>query len=341
MKHNRYTRGMKMKTKKRIFFLTCIGILFFSLVSCQDSPAAVIKPFYGFEALDPGNNVIIFIGDTQGTSLLEFWREDNKKKTPLLIKEIARRKPAGVINLGDLVFCGTSKKQWKLFDEAHKPLLTNKIPYFCLPGNHEYWCNPKKTFENYFSRFPHLENRKWYSFRFQKIGFIMLDSNFSKLTPEENRRQKDWYYDELSRLDNSPGIGYIFVCCHHPPFTNSNVVKPGEKALSDFLEPFLRSRKAAAFFSGHCHSYEKFKKRGKYFIVSGGGGGPRQRLETDEKKRRYQDLFIGPSLRFLNFCQVTIEPQRLCIRIVKLTDKGKFEIADEFFIQRPYPQPQP
>jgi predicted MPP superfamily phosphohydrolase len=324
-----------MKIKKKISLFYCLGILLLLMVSCQDSSTTVINPFCGFEALDPGNNVIIFIGDTQGTSLLEFWREDNKKKTPLLIKEIADRKPAGVINLGDLVFCGSSQKQWKLFDEAHKPLLTNKIPYFCLPGNHEYWCSQKKTFENYFSRFPHLDNRKWYSFRFQKIGFLMLDSNFSKLTPEENRRQVDWYYDELFKLNNDPEISYIFVCCHHPPFTNSKVVKPSEKALSCFLEPFLRLRKTAALFSGHCHSYEIFKKRGKYFIVSGGGGGPRQRLESDEKKRRYHDLFAGPPLRFLNFCRMTIEPHRLCIRIVKLTDRGRFEIADEFFIQRP------
>jgi hypothetical protein len=147
IRHKKMVEGRKkMKIKKKINLFYCLSILFFSLVSCQDSSTTVIKPFYGFAALDPGNNVIIFIGDTQGTSLLESWREDNKKKTPLLIKEIADRKPAGVINLGDLVFCGTSKKQWKLFDEAHQPLLTNKIPYFCIPGNHEYWCNPKITF---------------------------------------------------------------------------------------------------------------------------------------------------------------------------------------------------
>jgi predicted MPP superfamily phosphohydrolase len=319
-----------MKIEKKISLFGCLGILFISLVSCQDSSTTVIKPFYGFEALDPGNNVIIFIGDTQGTSLLEFWREDNKKKTPLLIKEIARRKPAGVINLGDLVFCGTSPNQWKLFDEAHQPLLTNKIPYFCIPGNHEYWCNPKITFENYFSRFPHLDNRKWYSFKFQKIGFLMLDSNFSKLTPEEKSCQLDWYYDELLRLNDDPEISHIIVCSHHPPYTNSEVVEPSEKELCCFLGPFLRLKKTAAFFSGHCHSYEKFEKKGKYFIVTGGGGGPRQELETNKKKQQYHDLFDGPSWRFLNFCQVTIEPDRIYIRIVKLTDEGKFEIADEF-----------
>lgn len=261
-----------MILKKRMLFLSCLGILFFLMVSCKSSLTTVINPFCGFKALDPDNNVIIFIGDTQGTSLLEFWREDNKKKTPLLIKEIARRKPAGVINLGDLVFCGTSQKQWKLFDEAHKPLLTNKIPYFCLPGNHEYWCNPKKTFENYFSRFPHLDNRKWYSFRFQKIGFLMLDSNFSKLTPEENRCQLDWYYNELFRLNDDPEISFIIVGCHNPPFTNSKVVKPSEKALSCFLEPFLRLRKPLPFLAVTAIRMKNSKKEANILLFPVGVG---------------------------------------------------------------------
>lgn len=67
-------------------------------------------------------------------------------------------------------------------------------------------------------------------------------------------------------------------------------------------------------------------------MVSGGGGGPRQELETDKEKRRYNDLFPGPSLRFLNFCQMTIEEDRLCIRVIKLNDEAKFEIADEIFV---------
>jgi hypothetical protein len=177
----------KMKIKKKINIFYCLSILFISLVSCQDSSTTVIKPFYGFAALDPGNNVIIFIGDTQGTSLLEFWREDNKKKTPLLIKEIADRKPAGVINLGDLVFCGTSKKQWKLFDEAHQPLLTNKIPYFCIPGNHEYWCNPKITFENYFSRFPHL-----LAVTAIRMKNLKKEANILSLPVEVEDQDRDW-----------------------------------------------------------------------------------------------------------------------------------------------------
>jgi predicted MPP superfamily phosphohydrolase len=325
-----------MKLKKKIGFLCWLCItLFLSIPVRNSTPDNDPRAFAGFTALDPDNRKIIVIGDTQGTSLLEFWREDNKKKTPLLIKEIADRKPALVINLGDLVFCGTSAKQWKLFDDAHKPLRDNKIPYFCIPGNHEYWCNPQKTMANVFSRFPHLDKRKWYSFRFQKIAFLMLDSNFSRLSPAEVHCQVDWYNKELSGLDDDPDIDYIVVCCHHPPFTNSKVVNPDKEVKRYFVGPFLGLKKTAVFFSGHCHSYEKFKVAGKYFIVSGGGGGPGQKLDTDKIKRKYNDEFAGPSLRFLHFCQVTIEPGHLCFRVIKLTGKRTFAIADEFTLQKP------
>jgi 3',5'-cyclic AMP phosphodiesterase CpdA len=296
--------------------------------------------FHGFDELEKqeeSNNGVIFIGDTQGTSLLEFWREDNKEKTPLLIQEIAGREPACVINLGDLVFCGTSRKQWALFDKAHLPLLDKNIPYFPMPGNHEYWCNPKKTFKNYFSRFPHLENRKWYSFQFQNTGFLMLDTNFSRLDDDEKRFQLEWYREKLCEFHKDGEILYIIVCCHNPPYTNSKVVKPSNEVRCDYVEPFLELEKTAAFFSGHCHSYEKFVKEGKYFIVSGGGGGPRQKLNTDKETRRFNDLYPGDSLRFLNFCQMKIEPNKLCFEVTKLTDGGKFEKADEFSFPIPPP----
>jgi hypothetical protein len=325
-----------MKAKKRFYLLSCFIILLLFSNSCRES-AYTPPVFCGFDELDESNNRVILIGDTQGTSKLEFWREDNKEKTPLLLNKIALYNPACVINLGDLIFCGTSEKQWKRFDSAHKPLVDNKIPYFPLPGNHEYWCSPKKTFREYFARFPHLEERKWYSFRFRNIGFILLDSNLSKLKKVEKENQLTWYKEELLRFHQDPGIEYIIVCLHNPPYTNSEIVKPDKELNRDYIESVLGYRRIAAFFSGHCHSYEKFKVGEKYFIVSGGGGGPRQKLNIDKKTRRFDDLYDGPALRFLNFCQLTIEPDCLCVEVIKLTDEGQFEIADKFIIPKTTP----
>jgi 3',5'-cyclic AMP phosphodiesterase CpdA len=307
------------------------------VISRTGEDSLYIAPvFAGFDRLDEGNGKFVFIGDTQGTSILEFWRESNKKKTPHLMAKIAQLSPAFVINLGDLVFCGANMKQWRRFDRAHQPLLNENIPYFPLPGNHEYWCNPEKSFERYFQHFPYLDNRKWYSFRFKSIGFILLDSNFSKLTEQEKDRQLGWYHKTLDEMNGSPDIHYVIVCCHNPPYTNSKVVDADEGVREHFVTPFLKKKKAVAFLSGHCHSYEKFIKGDKYFIVSGGGGGPRQKLNVNKKKcDYYPDLYDGPAKRFLHFCQVGIDPDGLTVKVMKLTKELGFEEADAFCIPRP------
>ncbi len=323
-----------MKAGKRLYLSIYCSILLMLPLSCRDTRYTPPE-FSGFDRLEKTGNRVIFIGDTQGKSFWEFWRENNKAETPLLLAEIARQKPACVINLGDLVFCGSSQKQWKFFDRAHQPFLEDNIPYFPLPGNHEYWCSPKKTFKNYFARFPHLEGKKWYSFQFQRTALLLLDTNFSKLTPEEKKSQRSWYRQELSKCRQDPAIDYIIVCGHNPAFTNSKVVKPGREFRRDYVEPFMGIKKLVLFFSGHCHSYEKFKKDGKYFIVSGGGGGPRQKLYTKGRKRRFDDLYKGPSLRFLNFCRVDIHRDSLNVRVIKLSEDGTFPVADEWNIPNP------
>lgn len=296
----------------------------------RDKEASVYfaPEFKGFNEVDTGKDSFAFIGDSQGTSILEFWRESNKNKTPRLLAEMARLNPAFVINLGDLVFCGTNKTQWKRFDRAHQPLLNKDIPYFPLPGNHEYWCDKEKSFEEYFKRFPFLERQKWYSFIFKSVGFILLDSNFSKLKDKEKKRQQQWYEKTLAEWNGKKEIEYIIVCCHNPPFTNSRVVEADADVRKFIVKPFLASPKSVAFLSGHCHAYEKFMKEGRYFIVSGGGGGPRQKLTVDKKKRKYNDLYDGPAKRFLHFCQVIIEPGGLTVKVMKLKKDMSFETAD-------------
>ncbi|MCX7767135.1 MAG: metallophosphoesterase [Candidatus Sumerlaeia bacterium] len=269
------------------------------------------------------------IGDTQATSNWEFWRECNTEKTRFLIKEIARRKPAFVINLGDLTTRGQSTKHWLNFDIWHKPIHEAGIPYLPVLGNHDYYGKNKRAFNNLFSRFPFLQSRRWYSFIFNRIGFIVLDSNFSVLQPEEIEAEINWYNCKLEELEESNNVDYIIVCCHHPPFTNSKVIKPSKSVAKNFVRPFINYSKTTVFFSGHCHSYEKFIEKGKYFIVSGGGGGPRHKLKINPQKQRFKDYFRGESLRFLHFCEVEITENCLLLKIIKLDNDGTFTCIDE------------
>ena len=292
-------------------------------------------PFYsGFEEIQGAKNYFSIVGDTQSTSHWEFWRERNDKERKLIIDEITKREPAFVIHLGDLTTRGSSEKHWQEFDEMHKEFREKKIPYFPILGNHEFYGSNKEALRNYFERFPHLHQRRWYSFTWNNVAIVMVDSNFSALTKEQIGEQSRWYLDEIEKLEKDAKIDFIIVCCHEPPFTNSRVVSPNEKVRVYFADPLLRFQKTRLFFSGHSHSYERFQMKDKFFIVSGGGGGPRHKVIIDRRKQRYKDLFSGPELRFFHFCEIESRNDNLFFRILRLESDQTFAVVDPFIISK-------
>jgi predicted MPP superfamily phosphohydrolase len=294
----------------------------------------VIPSYAGFADIQATKNHFIVVGDTQGTSHWEFWRERNDRERKLIVDEITRREPAFVIHLGDLTTRGSSEKHWQEFDDMHKEFRKKKIPYFPILGNHEFYGNDKKALQSYFSRFPHLDQKQWYSFTWKNVAMIMVDSNFSALTKEQIDGQSQWYLNELEKFEKMSGIDYIIVCCHEPPFTNSRVVSPNEKVKVYFADPFLQFQKARLFLSGHSHSYERFQMDGKFFIVSGGGGGPRHKVSIDPRKGRYQDLFSGPELRFFHFCEIESGNDTLFFKVLHLESDGSFATIDPLTIPK-------
>lgn len=286
-------------------------------------------PFYaGFADIQAAKNCFTIVGDTQRTSDWEFWRERNDRERKLIIDEIAKREPAFVVHLGDLTTRGCSEKHWQEFEDMHKEFRKKKIPYFPILGNHEFYGNDKKALENYFERFPHLDQRRWYSFTWKNVGVLVVDSNFPTLTREQIEGQSQWFLDELEKFEKNAEIDFIIVCCHEPPFTNSRVVGPNKEVKVNFVDPFLRSQRARLFFSGHSHSYERFQMDGKFFIVSGGGGGPRHQVIIDPRKQRYQDLFSGPELRFFHFCEIETGSDTLFFKVLRLESDGSFVTID-------------
>ena len=104
-----------------------------------------IPAYAGFAHINPNKNQFIIVGDTQGTSHWEFWRERNERKRKLTIDEITQREPAFVVHLGDLTTRGSSRKYWEQFDDLHKEFRERKIPYFPILGNHEFYGNLDST----------------------------------------------------------------------------------------------------------------------------------------------------------------------------------------------------
>lgn len=285
--------------------------------------------FYaGFSEINSSKKHFILVGDTQSTSHWEFGRERNDRERKRIIDEITRCDPAFVIHLGDLTTRGSSKKHWQEFDDFHKEFREKKIPFFPILGNHELYGSDERALDYYFARFPHLEKKRWYSFVWKNVGLILLDSNFPTLTKEQIKEQAQWTLGELERFEREGSIDAVIVCCHEPPFTNSRVVAPNKNSEKYFADPFVQFHKTSLFFSGHGHTYERFQREGKFFIVSGGGGGPRHHVTIDPQKCLYHDLFPGSEQRFFHFCEVEMSHQGLAYRVHRLEPDATFAIVD-------------
>lgn len=226
------------------------------------------------------NNIIAFAADTQAPMFVEkLWlrAHNNKKATQLLFEDVLLRKPAAFFLLGDLVNLGYSNRQWKPIDKYVETLRSNHIPVHAIMGNHEVMGRPREGIRKFQKRFPE-HAATGYIIRMGRTAIVLINSNFSTLSIEEEKEQMAWYKNTISLLEEEAYIDFIIIGCHHSPYTNSRIVKPSKEVEEKFVPSFLHSRKTCLFLSGHCHAYEHYKVEGKDFMVIGGGGGLKQPL---------------------------------------------------------------
>ncbi len=164
-----------------------------------------------------------------------------------------------------------------------------------------------------------------------------LDSNRRFLSSALWEEQTNVYEEEIARADRETETRGTLVLLHHPPYTNSSVTSDELHVQRFFVPPFQRARKTLAMLSGHVHSYERYERGGKTFVVTGGGGGPRIRLETGARQRHRDDLFAGPELRFFHFLLAVLTPTGIELEMRGLR-KGErhFETMDRFRL--PWPE---
>ncbi len=274
------------------------------------------------------------VSDLQRTSRAEVWRESNRDERDRVLQEIARERPDFVAVLGDLVFRGSAAAEWEELDRVCAPLREARLPVLPVLGNHEYWISRRGALRRFFARFPHLEKRHWYSVPYGSLGLVFLDSNLRWLPASKWREQLAWYERELSRLDEDPTIRGVMVFLHHPPYTNSTVTSDERHVQRNFVPPFVRAGKTLAMVSGHVHSYERFERGGKTFVVTGGGGGPRVRLATGARRRHQDDLFAGPPVRPFHFMMFSLGQGGLEVQVKGLekTD-SEFQVIDGFILR--------
>jgi 3',5'-cyclic AMP phosphodiesterase CpdA len=276
------------------------------------------------------------VGDLQRTSRAEVWRESNDRERERLLRAIAAEAPDFVALLGDLVFRGSSAAEWSRFDALAAPLREARIPVLPVLGNHEYWFTRGPALANYFARFPHLEGHRWHTARYGPLAIVALDSNLRFLPPAVWEEQCLWFEAELARADASPSVRGVLILVHHPPYTNSTVTSDELHVQRAFVPAFEAARKTVAMLSGHVHSYERFLRRGKPYVVTGGGGGPRARLAAESRRRHADDFFGGPAIRDFHYLLGEVSDAGLDIEMKGMPKGGeRFATMERFSLPWP------
>jgi predicted phosphodiesterase len=305
-------------------------------IACGTSSDTVHAPYPLVQRAVPSSPAFVFLSDTQSPLWFETLRlpdDDNETATRKILNAItADSSCVAVFHLGDLTALGSFDSYWKDFDEETEALREAGIPLYPVFGNHEYMPFARGGKEHMIRRFPFME-RSWYEQRVGRVVVLLLNSNFSSLSERERQDQGAWYTRTLRELDADSTVSVILVGCHHPAYTNSTIVNPSEEVQRIFVPPFMQSRKAKLFLSGHAHAYERFHINGKDFVVIGGAGGLLHPL-LQGKELRWPDRYSYPGeRRFFHYVRCTFGGAGLEIRVMRLLpDKTRFEAADSLNI---------
>ena len=252
------------------------------------------------------NKEIVFISDTQQPMWVEklvLKSTHNIKATSQLFTSIIKLNPQNVYMLGDIVSLGYSNHKWKKVDQFLKDCRKENTSVCGLLGNHDVMGRRKKGERNFDKRFP--ENvRTGYVSITDSVAIILLNSNFNMLSTIDKQGQEDWYKQTLNALDKNDSIKAVIVTCHHAPFSNSKIVGSSSSVQQNFVMPFINSKKAQLFITGHSHNFEHFNLMGKDFLVIGGGGGLHQPINIANKT--LPDLAAGykPLFHYLSVTRI-------------------------------------
>ena len=177
------------------------------------------------------------------------------------VKLLADQKPDFVIHLGDMVHPLPHMAAYSEAAKEAKRIFAPLMPILnFVPGNHDSGDKPslvspagpadKNSLDTYREHF----GEDYYSFEFNDIQFIVMNSSLVN-NVEEEHSQKKWLETTLEKVRNSR----IFLFSHYPPFINEanedshydNYAEPGRQWLLGLAKKY----NIEAIFSGHVHHF--------------------------------------------------------------------------------------
>ncbi|MFI4889879.1 MAG: metallophosphoesterase family protein [Steroidobacterales bacterium] len=308
-----------------------LGVLLLALVASAGAAAAAT-----FTVPDedlPVPLVMVAYGDTRFTDTRETVASQPQVRQALIAR-IAALHPAAVFLNGDLPWHGNPgdyavyRDETSVWRDAH-------LRIYPALGNHEFaTCDEPQCLEYWWDTFPELRSRRWYSVALgQKIMAIMLDSNASLLP---NTEQRSWLEQQIAGMSRK--VRGVLIVLHHPPVADIQTgdladhnPRPNESSLADYLDE-VAPRSHARFFvsAGHTHNYERFRRHGVVYLVSGGGGAHPYPVE-----RGPHDLYRSPEFPNYHYVRLELRAGALVAEMFRLADyaaaaPAAWELKDRF-----------
>jgi hypothetical protein len=252
-----------------------------------------------------------------------------------LVQRVAEEKPDAILLNGDVPWHGGNAKDYEVYRAETQVWRDANLRVFPALGNHEFAnCEVPQCLANWWTAFPQLKGRRWYSARLGlKIWIIALDSDDSLLPGSDQRR---WLESQIASLPHE--IEFVLITMHHPPvadiqgrFIVDHNPRPNEIALALLLKSCAATSRARFIVvAGHIHNYERFVQDGVLYLVSGGGGAAPHPLD-----RTPLDLYQGSDFPNYHYVKFVLEGNFLRGTMFRLADPtaGRWEAKDEFEVR--------
>ena len=194
-----------------------------------------------------------------------------------LVARIALERPAAILIGGDLVNQGGDRQDYEVYRGETKSWTDEKIPVFPVLGNHELkGCDAgvDPCLENWWNTFGALRPYRWYSVTIgSTIRALILDSDSAL---KHGSEQRAWLERQIAAANSEQNVKFILIMLHYPPVREPLYPsKRDEKEVERYLSWRAKSLHAQVVVVGsHLHNYERYRKGGVTYLVSGGGGAP-------------------------------------------------------------------
>jgi acid phosphatase type 7 len=239
-----------------------------------------------------------------------------------LVTQMAAENPVAILIGGDLVYQGSDPEDYAIYKSETAEWSKRNIPVYPVLGNHEFrGCDPADDdsvcLENWWQAFDTLRLRpyRWYSVAIgPEILVVILDSDAGLKT---GTAQRAWFEHQVSGA--GPGVKFILVMLHYPPVRDPIYPRAADEAeVARYLSRKAKTLSAQVIVIGsHVHNYERHRKDGVTYLVSGGGGAkpvPELRLFGGELSRLKTEV----NFHYLRF---TLKNQRLTGTMVRFEAK--------------------